>query len=213
MDADEVKAGETRRDRRIDRRRNEIMTAAAQVFAEKGYASTTTRDIANQADIGEGTLYNYFDSKRDILLGIVGQIGTAIDDAFLAAGKLENRQAMVALLERSLEIITDQPHYTQILLVQAWIDRDIFENYVLGRLVSITQMLEGLIANLITSGQYRPIDAALGARMTMGMFFGIILPFLRGVEPPLSPERRHTLAEAVISLLLDGIRLRDLEKI
>ena len=59
-----------RRRRRIARRRQKILSAAAQIFAEKGYANTSTKEIAFQADMGESTLYNYFDSKRDILLAI-----------------------------------------------------------------------------------------------------------------------------------------------
>jgi AcrR family transcriptional regulator len=54
----------------ISARKNQILDAAAALFAEKGFHPTTTRDIAKQAGISEGTIYKYFDSKTALLLGI-----------------------------------------------------------------------------------------------------------------------------------------------
>lgn len=59
-----------RRQRRVARRRQEILAAAARVFARKGYAGATTKEIAEEADVAEGTLYNYFGGKRDILRAV-----------------------------------------------------------------------------------------------------------------------------------------------
>lgn len=60
----------TRRERRIERNRNMIMDAAIDIIAEKGFKNTTTREIAETADMAEGTLYNYFKNKDDILMSI-----------------------------------------------------------------------------------------------------------------------------------------------
>ena len=54
----------SRRERRIANRRTLILEAAARLFAEKGFHRTTTRDIAEAADVSEGTLYNYFENKE-----------------------------------------------------------------------------------------------------------------------------------------------------
>ena len=60
----------TRRQRRIAARKQQILAAATAVFSQKGYAGATTREIAETADISEGTLYNYFASKQDLLIGL-----------------------------------------------------------------------------------------------------------------------------------------------
>lgn len=49
------------------RRRSQIFQAAARVFAKKGYHNATVREIAEEADLGKGTLYEYIDSKKDLL--------------------------------------------------------------------------------------------------------------------------------------------------
>ncbi len=49
------------------KRRNEILDAAAAVFAEKGYHASTTKDIADRLGMRPGSLYYYFDSKESAL--------------------------------------------------------------------------------------------------------------------------------------------------
>lgn len=47
-----------------------IIKAAAQVFADRGFSGTVMADIADQAGIGKGTLYEYFDSKEDLFFAV-----------------------------------------------------------------------------------------------------------------------------------------------
>jgi AcrR family transcriptional regulator len=44
-------------------RRDEIMAAAKKVFARSGFHATTIADIAKEADLAYGSVYQYFDSK------------------------------------------------------------------------------------------------------------------------------------------------------
>jgi AcrR family transcriptional regulator len=53
--------------RRADRRRVEILRAAARVFREKGFASAGMRDIALAADLSPANLYHYFAGKTELL--------------------------------------------------------------------------------------------------------------------------------------------------
>ena len=203
----------TRRDRQIQRKRREIQAAATQVFSEKGYANTTTKDIANAADIGESTLYGYFDSKRSILMGIFNDNHLIFDTLLekstnVPLGMVANRASLVTLFERSMEVFTSHILLTRTVLSEAWVDDDILNEYVLKRLKDISIALENFIKNQIEAGIFHDFDPVLGARLAMGMFFSLMLPALRGIEPPPSPEQRQRLSEAVVSLMLDGIRTR-----
>jgi TetR/AcrR family transcriptional regulator, cholesterol catabolism regulator len=51
----------------VSERREEILALAARIFADKGYASTTVREIADAAGILSGSLYHHFDSKESML--------------------------------------------------------------------------------------------------------------------------------------------------
>ena len=59
------------RDEKREESRRKILDSAMVLFYEKGYDATTTRDIIKKAGILNGSLYNRFPSKEDILLAIV----------------------------------------------------------------------------------------------------------------------------------------------
>lgn len=200
---------EERRRRRIARRQSEILAAAARVFADKGYANTTTKEIAEAADVAEGTLYNYFGGKREILLAIAHE-GQGPIEALLQDGhKLHGRKDIVGVVERGLDVFMSQLPFTRTLLLEAWFDDVILQDFALNRLERVGKLVEAFIATQVADGAFRPVDPSLTMRMGVGMFMGVILPVLRGVEPPPSPEERHALAEALVDLFLDGIRVHE----
>ncbi|WP_041638665.1 TetR/AcrR family transcriptional regulator [Anoxybacillus flavithermus] len=48
-----------------------ILQAAIEMFAEKGYAATSTSEIAKRAGVAEGTIFRHYKTKKDLLLAIV----------------------------------------------------------------------------------------------------------------------------------------------
>ncbi|KPQ21651.1 MAG: transcriptional regulator, TetR family [Rhodobacteraceae bacterium HLUCCA24] len=71
--------------------RENILKAAAQLFANQGYATTTIEDLSRACTTSRGALYHYFESKEDILFHIIEGHVTA----------------MYASLERALEGLED----------------------------------------------------------------------------------------------------------
>lgn len=61
------------REKKKQRTQNQILDAAIDLFAEKGYAGATIEDIAGLAVVGVGTVYNYFSSKRGLLLALLAR--------------------------------------------------------------------------------------------------------------------------------------------
>ena len=59
-----------RREREREERRNQILDAAKRAFYAKGYALATMDDVADEAQLGKGTLYLYFRTKEDLLFGV-----------------------------------------------------------------------------------------------------------------------------------------------
>ena len=50
-----------------------ILASALIVFGEKGYHNATMAEIAEEANLGKGTLYWYFSSKEDLFSGMIEQ--------------------------------------------------------------------------------------------------------------------------------------------
>lgn len=55
----------------LTERQKNILTAATEMFAEKGFAATSTREIAKKAGVAEGTIFRHYKTKKDLLLSIV----------------------------------------------------------------------------------------------------------------------------------------------
>ena len=61
----------TLRDMQKEMTENLILDAADKLFHEKGFDGTRTADIAKEAGVSEGTLYNYFSSKTDMMMKMI----------------------------------------------------------------------------------------------------------------------------------------------
>lgn len=77
--------GSTRRERDRFRLRNEILDAAAELFASFGYEGTSVKQIAGRAELSVGKIYNHFESKEEIFRALLDKYMTVIhtlgDDA------------------------------------------------------------------------------------------------------------------------------------
>ena len=77
--------GVGRRERGKFERRERIRQAAREVFREKGYVAATTREIAERADVGKGTLFTYAADKRELLMMVFNEELDAVTAAAFAA--------------------------------------------------------------------------------------------------------------------------------
>ena len=92
-----------RRARRKAQTRAKLIEAARAVFARQGIDATRINEITDEADLGFGSFYNYFDSKDAIAAAIVEETaedaGQAIDDA---TSDLDDPAEVVAVAHRTL---------------------------------------------------------------------------------------------------------------
>jgi AcrR family transcriptional regulator len=83
-------------------RRAEMLQAAGEIFAAKGYAAATVDDIAARAGVSKGTMYNYFDSKQELFLQLltasISEDEAHSDDIIAQAG-LTAREKLDAILD------------------------------------------------------------------------------------------------------------------
>ena len=71
------------RERQKAGRRRDILAAAAKLFRRDGFTDTSIESIATEAEVAAGTVYNYFESKGDLLIALVALDGEEVR----AAGK------------------------------------------------------------------------------------------------------------------------------
>jgi len=96
-----------RKARRIERVRGEIMDAATALISEKGFKNTTTKEIAARADMAEGTLYNYFKNKDDILMSIAERYVSFKRNLDVSADVTSVQEFITNLYTRNAQIPTE----------------------------------------------------------------------------------------------------------
>jgi AcrR family transcriptional regulator len=197
----------TRRQRRIARRRQEIMDAAAEVFSEEGYPNATTRAIAEAADMAEGTLYNYFESKRDILLGIFQQLQAEADLLLDSIERPEGKDDLVTIVERGFDLVLTRLPFARILWAEAWTDDEVLREFGVHRVMTLYSRIKAFIVSRMASGQFRRVDPELATKMALGLFLAPLLPVMRGTAPAPTPEERHGMAKAAVDLMLHGLEM------
>ncbi|MCW5748747.1 MAG: TetR/AcrR family transcriptional regulator [Alphaproteobacteria bacterium] len=69
-----VSTPESRRERKKQENRAQLLAAARAVFAEMGFGAASVRDIVRRTDLATGTFYNYFEDKDAIFAAVVGEL-------------------------------------------------------------------------------------------------------------------------------------------
>jgi TetR/AcrR family transcriptional repressor of nem operon len=88
--------------------RDRLVFAALQLFAQKGYGSTSVADVRQAADVHSGSLYHFFPGKQDLLLAVLKAYRTGIGPMLLEPAwrgiddPIEKIFALLAQYRRSL---------------------------------------------------------------------------------------------------------------
>ncbi len=202
----EMKPARTRRERQNASRIEQILDAATQLFAEKGFHRTTTRDIADLADVAEGTLYNYFDNKDDMLFGIMERLTRSMTfDAMHieALPTADTRQHFVALMQTYRDFQYQNATMLQALLSEILANTELRERYYQQLLAPSIIALEKDLAKHSKLGQIRPVDIPATARVLTSMFIGLF--FLDVLGDQMAHEKRSKIENAIITMGYEGL--------
>jgi AcrR family transcriptional regulator len=99
----------TMRDRHRLLTRDEIMSAALEAFAERGYVATTVDDIVRRAGIGRATFYLHFDSKAAVLRELRNTRMTVWSQQDAPRGGKSGRPTIRAFFEKVVDFYTSAP--------------------------------------------------------------------------------------------------------
>lgn len=91
-----------------EERRETVLRAASQAFAERGYEGTSTEDIAKRADISQPYVFRLFGSKKELFIAVVNRCFSRTVAAFDRASRgLEGEAALKAMGMAYFDLISD----------------------------------------------------------------------------------------------------------
>lgn len=195
----------TRRDRRVAARRTQLLQAAETVFAAKGYHGATTREIAQAADVSEGTLYNYFASKRDLFTGLMISRADALIESIAEVRADSVEGAMAQLLAGQFTRMRAHHHF-RLFLQEARLDPDLNRALVEDVLPRISREVKRLMATLMDAGIMRRVDPEIANWTLISAVVGLALFADLGAAPVLEAISAEALAEQVSDIFIHGLR-------
>ncbi|MFG1796951.1 TetR/AcrR family transcriptional regulator [Nocardia altamirensis] len=185
-------------------RRNELLTLAAQLFAERGLRATTVRDIADAAGILSGSLYHHFDSKESMVDEILRGF---LDDLFghyreIVAAGLSSRDTLEALVLASYQSF--DRHHAAVAIYQAEAKRlrtaERF-TYIAEYNREFRELWHRVLTNGVQDGSFRPeIDVELAYRFLRDTVWVAV----RWYQPG-GPITVDNLAKQYLTIVLDGL--------
>ncbi|MDD4570237.1 MAG: TetR/AcrR family transcriptional regulator [Tepidanaerobacteraceae bacterium] len=165
----------TRRDEVLyEKRKNQILEAAIEVFSKKSFEGSTTKEIAKKAKVSEGTIFRYFKTKKEILIYMLNIL---VEKAlFDFVEQIENgsevRDVIKNLLKRHYMFIVNNQELIKILLFEVQFHKELKTRFYDDILNKILEFSSNVIEEVAPNSS---IPSRTIAETLMGIFIGLTL--------------------------------------
>ncbi len=153
------------------RKREVIIATAEKLFAERGFARSTTLEIAKGAGLAERTLYEYFDNKEDILFSALqqrfqGYLHT-VKELFEITQPLQRLRTVIHFY---FTIYLNQPSFVKTFILDGVFNPHFYQSKAYPELESLLGVIDGILDQGKSEGSISP---RLNNRLFKNMFLGI----------------------------------------
>lgn len=182
------------------RRRKEIFDASVHLFLEKGFNETSMHEIARAAGVGKSTLYDYFNTKEQILESCfeeeIEKIAGRAQE--IMRQELNTPEKLRKIMQMHLEfLVANKQFYLKLSLEAQRLSLE-SQNRIQVMRHAYQDMLRELIEEGIRRGELRPVNALLAARSV----FGLLSTTAFTSRPTGTPEE---MLEDALSIFFKGI--------
>ncbi len=185
-------------------RRQAILKAAMKVFARRGYAAATIRRIAREAHIAQGTIYLYFPSKRDILLGLYRSMILESFEEILAHPDTNTESFLTSLIVDRLRRARKNAEAVRFAFTELPLHPELRDKFYREIALEQLQRVQRVLEDRIAKGDFRPVRAAIAARAFLGMYVIFTLAETVFADQKVRRFTPEEIANEVVRLFLHG---------
>lgn len=187
-------------------KREQILQAAIIIFASKGFFNAKVEEIAVEAKVGKGTVYEYFKSKQDLFEEMVKYIHNLYFETLMVdvSNRDTFREKMQYLLECHLKFVVENKEMARVLLSERPSLDEGFTKWVLNKEKSRLLFMQNHVKEAISRGEIRDIDPGLLSKVVTGVMTYIGNSMIVG-DVELSNRELSDLSDNTINLLFTGI--------
>ena len=196
---------EAKHEQLVAARREQILNGATKVFAERGFHRAGVKEIAREAGVSEGTIYNYFEDKDALLSGIVHRLNETEQrgEDFQRAKEMDFQRFLEAYLHQRTSLILQNREVFRALLPELLVNDGPRELYLRQLVAPTMKIAEEYFQTMVENGRIRPVDAPLAVRTLAGTVVGLLVLDLLGDEEVKS--RWQEIPEVVASIMSEGL--------
>jgi AcrR family transcriptional regulator len=164
-------------------KRDAILDAALELFAERGFHGTAVPLVAEKAKVGAGTLYRYFTSKEALANALFQRSKMAFTQAVFA--DLDPGVSLREMFRRTWRnmLAFHQEHP----LVLAFLELHNHRSYLDEQSLVVEQRALGPIRDLILAAQKKGVIKPIGPELCMALVFGAFVGLLRAAHEGFLP--------------------------
>jgi TetR/AcrR family fatty acid metabolism transcriptional regulator len=187
-----------------EQKRQRILRAAIDVFASKGYFAARMTDVAEAAEVADGTLYLYFEGKEHLLMSIFDSVlGRFIERLNAEIERVEDPIEKLSIMIRlHLETLGRDHALAHVLQIETRHSRRFMSLFTRGKLGEYLNRVRDIIIEGQESGVFRgDISPGLATNLVFGAVDEIVTSWLLA-ERPGDLVRHH---RPLVRMLTDGI--------
>jgi TetR/AcrR family fatty acid metabolism transcriptional regulator len=191
--------------KKSETRKEQILRAAEEVFAQKGFQEATVSDVARKAGLSDATIYEYFPSKEELLFSIPGQT------ARRARENLEHilnhvrgaSNKIRAFIYSYLWFYETHSDYASVVMLTLKQNRNFLKTGAYEDVRELSRLMLRVIEEGIASGEFRPeINPYLVRSVILGTIEHMVI---RGVLLGI-PKNLVELVDPLTDLIIEGIQ-------
>ncbi len=175
-------------------KKDAIVTAAAELFAEKGFSETTAAEVARRANVAQGTLFYHFKTKENILLEVFEGIMIRYQAGMeVAVRETEDGLAAIeALLRFQFAFVEENSRVFLVVLrdFPSFLARSDSPQkaMVQKRLAAVSDVMRGVLERGRRDGSIRDLPVEAVIQILRGLTSGLIRQRLLGLAPNPPPS-------------------------
>jgi TetR/AcrR family fatty acid metabolism transcriptional regulator len=169
------------------------------------YRRATTREVAREAGISEGTIYNYFEDKDALLIAILERLNETERKAedFEEGMATDFRGFLKEYLRRRMSLIWENREVFRVVLSEMLVNAELRELYLRQVVDPTMRIAEENFRSRIKRGEVRQTDAPLAMRSIAGAVLGVLVLDLLGDE--VIGSRSDEVPDVLAGLLIHGL--------
>ncbi|MGD9899072.1 MAG: TetR/AcrR family transcriptional regulator [Calditrichaceae bacterium] len=193
-----------------EQKKNEIMLAAMRVFAAKGAAKAKMTDIANEAGIGKGTIYEYFPGKEDIFAAAFNYHFQNMENATRATinSSKDPVSKLNQLIQHSLRMfLSDSGEFAEIMM-DFWAEGIRNKDSKILKIIDLNQIyinyrkyISEILTEGIQSGIFKELDTNAMSSVLIAALDGLLLQWIMARDT-FDPEKA---TDTMLDGFLNGI--------